>query len=175
MRKGLVKKIEVLTNVAIIIVALVIGIILVKKFFFTDSSQITPKENIVAGSKINLSQIDWSENGNTLLLVLSTDCRFCTESVPFYKKLVQELQNSKVNLAAVFPQDASTSKNYLEQNQVIINDVYQTNPTEIGVHGTPTILLINDNGEVINTWFGKLVEDQEKQILEKIRLVSNAS
>ena len=176
MKESLVKKIEVFANVAIIIVALVLGIVLVKKFVLTDSSQNKPKETVSVGSKINFEKVDWAKNGNTMLLVLSKDCRFCTESIPFYQKISQEIyQNNKIKLITIFPQDTSTAKDYLQANTISVNETFQANPSTIGVGGTPTILLINDKGEVTNAWFGKLYEEEEKKVFERIRSISNAS
>lgn len=174
MKKDLVKKIEVFTNIAIILVALVLSVVLIKKFLLSDETNANqPKKNIEVGEKVNFEQIDWSANKNTLLLVLSKDCRFCTESVPFYQKLNQELaQNPAVKIAAVFPQDVSTSQDYLKTNRLEINQVYQANPSSLDVGGTPTMLLIDENGKVVETWFGKLVTDEEQKVLNRLRSVS---
>lgn len=173
MKDNLVKKIEVFANIAIIVVALIIGVVLVKKFFFTNSTANQPKETISVGSKINLNQVDWAKNGYTLLLVLSKDCRFCAESIPFYQKISQEFsQNDKVKLVAVFPEDTASAKEYLQSNNITVSEVYQATPPAIGVRGTPTLLLINEKGEVMENWLGKLPESDEKKVFERLKSVS---
>ncbi len=177
MNNNLVKKIEVFTNIAIILVALVLGVVLVKKFLLTNETAATqPKKNISVGEKVSFDQINWASNKNTLLLVLSKDCHFCTESVPFYQKLNQELaQNPSVKIAAVFPQDTQTAQEYLKSKSLDIAQVYQANPPSLGVGGTPTMLLVDENGNVVETWFGKLVSDEEQKVIDRLRSVSGKS
>jgi thioredoxin-related protein len=169
MKEGFSKKIELFANIAIIVVALILGFVLVKRFILNDSAPL-PKQNIEIGSKVDLSMIDWAKNKNTLLLVLSKDCRYCTDSIPFYKKLNQETaQSEKVKLVAVFPQDVSTAKEYLQSHGLNLNDVHQVSVNDVGVQGTPTMLLINDKGEVAGTWFGKLFEPDENKVIERLK------
>lgn len=176
MNNNLVKKIEVFTNIAIILVALILGIVLVKKFLFTDSPKNSPKETVAVGKKINFDQIDWASNNHTLLLILSKDCHFCSESMPFYQKLTQEIShNPAVRISAVFPQDTQTAKSYLDSNQLRIDQLYQADPPAFGVGGTPTMLLINNQGQVEETWFGKLTEDEQQKVLKRLNLLSNNS
>lgn len=173
MKTDLVKKIELFTNVAIILVALVLGAVLVKKFLLTDTPA-QPKKDIAVGEKVNFDQINWASNKNTLVLVLSKDCHFCTESLPFYQKVNQEVaKNPSVKLAAVFPQDVETAQEYLKTNNLDINQVYKANPSAVGAGGTPTLLLIDENGKVVETWFGKLMSsDEEQKVLNRLRSIS---
>lgn len=174
MKSNLVKKIEIFTNVAIILVALVLSVVLVKKFFFTgDTAANQPKKNIAVGEKVEFQQVNWASNKNTLLLFLSKDCHFCSESVPFYQKINQEFANNpSIKIAAVFPQDVDTAQEYLKTNNLAISQVYQANPPALGVGGTPTMLLVDGNGNVVETWFGKLVSDEEQKVLNRLRSVS---
>ena len=176
MNNNLVKKIEVFTNIAIILVALILGVVLVKKFLLTDSSANLPKETVAVGKKLNFDQIDWASNDHTLLLVLSKDCRFCSESMTFYKKIAQEIsRNPAIKISAVFPHDPETAKQYLEANQLQIEQIYQADPPSLGVGGTPTMLLINNSGQVEETWFGKLSEADEQKVLNRLNSISNKS
>ncbi len=171
MKDGLTKKIEVFANVAIIIVAIVLTGVLVKKFVFSDTAATAriPKENIAAGTKINLPAADWSANGQTLLLILSTDCHFCHESLPFYQRIIKQSADSgRVKIAAVFPQDTETSREYLKANNVTVSRVFQANPPNLGVGGTPTLLLVDKDGTVTQTWFGKLAAPEENQVLGQL-------
>lgn len=171
MKETFAKKLEVATNISIIVVALLFGGVLVKKILLTDSAPAhTSKENIAVGSEVNTPPVDWSKNGSTLLLVLSTDCHFCNESVPFYQKLSrQTADNDKVKMIAAFPQETSDAEAYLKSNGVSVSQTYQADPPAIGVGGTPSLLLIDQNGKVIRTWFGKQSADEETKILEQIR------
>ena len=174
MKTTLVKKIELFTNIAIILVALILGAVLVKKFLLTDTTASQPKKDIAVGEKVNFEQINWASNKNTLVLVLSKDCHYCTESLPFYQKINQEIaKNPSVKIAAVFPQDVQTAQEYLKANNLDINQVYKGNPSAVGAGGTPTLILVDENGKVVETWFGKLMSsDEEQKVLDRLRSVS---
>jgi len=162
------KKIEVFANVAIILVALLIGGVFVKKYFLDNRSQ--PSLKIAAGTKVSLEDVDWAKNGQTLLLVLQKGCHFCAESAPFYQGLTREMEDSKsTKLIAVLPQEVNVSQQYLADLKVAINDVKQINPNFLGVSGTPTLILVNNAGEVIDSWTGKLSPDKEMEVLKKLK------
>jgi hypothetical protein len=92
----ILKRIELLANTAIIIIAVLLASVLIKNYLWQSNSlqssskaPTTLGQDTVAGQKINLTDIDWQKNRQTLLLILSTKCRFCTESAPFYQQLVK--------------------------------------------------------------------------------------
>lgn len=88
------KKIELFSNIAIIIVALSLGGVLVSRYFLSTVAAPKPSavesDSLKAGTKLQLSDIDWSKSEKTLLMVLSANCRYCTESAPFYQKLSRQ-------------------------------------------------------------------------------------
>lgn len=171
MKDGFTKKIELFANVAIVIVAVVLVFVLAKKFVFNDASTAAkvPKENISAGMKVNLPEADFAANGSTLLLILSTDCHFCHESLPFYQRVIeQSARSGRVKIAAVFPQDAKTGEEYLKSNGVTVSRVFQAQPPNLGVGGTPSLLLVDKDGVVTETWFGKLAAPEENKVLGQL-------
>lgn len=168
------RKLEVGANIAIIIVALLLGIVLVKKYLLTDQTEPPPLK--VVGTKVSLSGVDWSRNGQTLLLVLQKGCHFCTESAPFYQRLVRETSGSnQVHLVAVLPQEASEAKQYLDQIQVPIGEVKQASASSLGLRGTPTLVLVNSEGVAVNVWEGKLLAADESKVLSRLQERAAAS
>lgn len=168
---NLSKRIELLSNLAIIIVALLIGVVLVKNYLLPNTAQLSPQ--IAAGTKISLPETDWSQNKQTMLVVLQKGCHFCSESAQFYQRLAKETAGrSDVRLVAVLPQQTSDSKQYLNDLGVPIDDVKQASLTSVGVRGTPTLILVNDKGAVTDSWVGKLPNSKEAEVLN--RLLGNA-
>jgi thioredoxin-related protein len=142
--------------------------VFIKKYFLDNRSQ--PSLKITAGTKVPLQDVDWARNGQTLLLVLQKGCHFCTESAPFYQGLTREMEDSKTTkLIAVLPQEVNVSQQYLADLKVPINDVKQISPNFLGVSGTPTLILVNNAGEVIDSWTGKLPPDKEIEVLKKLK------
>lgn len=165
---GLTRKLEVGANIAIILVALLLGAVLVKRFLLAPSPQ--PIREISAGTKVTLPGVDWGRNGKTLLLVLQKGCHFCSESAPFYQQLVRET-SGRPDLAvmAVLPQATDEAKQYLGELNVPVQDVRQAALGSLGVSGTPTLLLIDNQGAVLQAWVGKLPAEQENEVLRKVR------
>ena len=172
-RIDLLKRVELLANVAIIIVAALLVVVLVKQLTATKTDQPTrpasARRELRRGDKVALSGVDWAKNSHTLLLVLQKDCRFCTESAPFYQQLVKETSaRTDLKLIAVLPQTVDEGKQYLKKIGVDIADVRQVSPNEVNVSGTPTLILVNNEGVASDVWAGKLSPDTEPEVLSKL-------
>jgi thiol-disulfide isomerase/thioredoxin len=177
-----IKKLEVLANLAVIITSVVLCSVLIRKYVFSPTKQeasveavqskspassATRRQSIQAGTKISLPGIDWSKSTRTVVLALSTTCHFCSESAPFYQKLQQQKPNS-VRLVAVFPQSVENSRNYLNKLGVSVSDVVQSSLSSVGVSGTPTLLLIDNEGSVTDSWVGRLSDSEAAKVIAQI-------
>jgi hypothetical protein len=163
------KKIELVANVAIIVVACLLGVTLVKNYLLPKKPERTvqapPENRSVGNPTVSSLDIDWKKSKVTLLLVLSTQCHFCTESAPFYRELKKR---DGVHIVAVLPQDLPESKKYLTQLGIGVDEVRQVSLPSIGVEGTPTLLLVDQEGAIKNTWRGKLSRLQESSVLDRL-------
>jgi thioredoxin-related protein len=162
------KKIELVANIAIILVAISLVVVLVKRFVFTPRTENTTQSNV--GNKLSQPDIDWTKTDKNVVLMLSNTCHFCTESAPFYKRLVQEqTQRGTFRLTAVLPQPVSDGQKYLNGLGIEINEIKQLTPGAIRIQGTPTILLVNNAGVVTQEWLGKLTTEEENEVLSRLR------
>ena len=162
----LAKRIELVANVCIIAVTLVICGALVKRFLLKPATA-SEVSGVAVGTKISLSDVDWAKNGKTLLLVLSTNCKFCSKSAPFYQRLLIKTESTK--LVAVLPQNVEQSKEYLKALNVPIGDIKQGVPAAIGVRATPTLILVNSAGLVTDSWVGQLSVDRENEVIARLQ------
>ncbi len=172
MSDRILKKTEILANVAIIVVALLLGSVLVKRYLWPGNEAASaPRADprIPAGTKATLQGVDWAKNGRTLLLVLSRDCRYCTESAPFYQRLTRETAGRPgLHLIALFPQEVAEGRKYLEDLGVSVNEVRQASPSSTGAGATPTLILVDGGGVVKNSWVGKLAAPEESEVLNQL-------
>lgn len=164
----LVKRIETVANVCIIVVAIVVCIAAVRYFRTKASDSQAATRPIAAGTKINLQSQDWAKNRQTLLLALSTNCKYCSASAGFYQRLVNDA-SSNTRLVAVLPQTREESYSYLRDLKVTIEDVQQVSPASLGVRGTPTLILVNGEGTVTKSWAGQLSPEKEQEVLSALR------
>jgi len=162
--KQIGKKIEIVANAGIVIVAIVIVAVWLTNF----RKQTTEPGKIAVGTKFAITDINWRGNGKTMVLALATTCHFCTESAGFYRELVQYCNSHNIPTVAVFPQTADEGRSYLTNEGVKVNDVRQASFSTIQVSGTPTLLLIDENGAVKQVWVGKLSPHDEKKVLSQL-------
>src|SRR5215510_16264476 len=107
---NLYKKFELVANIAIILVAITLVAVLAKRFVFNGGSQNQATEQIQShvGTKASQLDVDWSRSDKNLVLMLSNTCHYCTESAPFYKRLVEaRAQQNTFRMTAVLPQPVS--------------------------------------------------------------------
>jgi thioredoxin-related protein len=166
--ESLTKKLEMGAYAAIIIMTLIVGIMVVPKWLKKDSAKrVPPPAALKSGDRIQIPNEDWANNKKTLVLVLSTQCHFCSESAPFYQRLVTDSSGKNIHLAAVFPQSAGEGRDYLNKLGVTIADIQQA-PSSFAVRGTPTLILLDDKGAVIESWTGKLPANDETELMSKV-------
>ena len=166
------KRAELFANIAIIIVAILLSVVLVKRFVLDRNEPANPvaANQLASGDRVPLEGIEWLKNGHTILLVLQKECRYCTESAPFYQRLITETANrADVKLIALFPQTVTEGKQYLDEIGVNISDVRQVSPKQVKVSGTPTLILVNESGVAVDIWKGKLPPEAESQVLRKLK------
>jgi thioredoxin-related protein len=171
MAGNLSHRLEVAANVAIIVVAVLVCFVVVKTYLLGGSTRPQQKAQAPAiGSKISVPDVDWGKNGRTLVLVLQKGCHFCSESAPFYQRLVRDTAGREgLRLVAALPQQVEEGKQYLNDLGVSINEVRQAAPNDLGVQGTPTLLLVDGSGAVTDSWVGKLPPEKEDEVLHRLK------
>ncbi|HEY6351598.1 MAG TPA: hypothetical protein VI636_19525 [Candidatus Angelobacter sp.] len=104
----------------------------------------------------------------TLLMLTASTCHFCTASMPFYRKMVPAAKQADVRVVGVTTEDLSANQAYLAFNGIEIDAVASAAQNNISVHGTPTLLLLRNDGRVIASWQGKLSARQEEDVLSAL-------
>jgi thiol-disulfide isomerase/thioredoxin len=169
-------------HIAMVVIAVMLSIMVAKQYMFSpvgvetkpiakqtaNTPTAKPEIQSPVGKTVPMQDVNWKENKKTLILYMSTSCRYCKESMPFYQKLVKETADKKVKFVAVLPQDTNESKEYLKTQNVEISAVYNTSLNAIGVVATPILLLVNDQGVVSDYWRGKLPTEKEDEVLTKL-------
>jgi thioredoxin-related protein len=170
---SLFRKAEFAANMSIVVVALLLSIVLVRGYLLTKSSppvldrEAAGSSEIHVGQALALPDVDWAKNGQTLILALSTTCHFCTESGPFYQRVAKERAGTR--LIALMPQSVEESRQYLNKLGIEVSEVRQSQTGALGVTGTPTLILVNNEGAVINSWVGRLPAEKEAEVLSNLK------
>jgi thiol-disulfide isomerase/thioredoxin len=183
MKEDTVKGTQVAANVAIIVAATLLSAVLIKSYIIAKPGSPdgpTQASNAIVGAtrpavdvqiqpgtKISLSGVDWAKNGRTLLLAVSDKCHFCSESAPFYQRLAS--RHGKIRLVAILPQPVDEGKKYLDGLNVSVDEIRQAPLTLLGIRGTPTLILVDNSGAVIQAWRGKLTTDKEAEVVASVQ------
>jgi thioredoxin-related protein len=176
--KNIHKKTELVANLLIIIAALLVVGVLMQRSFSLDTAaspsgkvgnQAEPQLELPKpGDKVLLENVDWSKSDKNVLLILQKGCQYCSDGAEFYQKLIQQSQRNNIRFIAVLPQDRQEAEKYLASLNISSIEVRQSQLSSLLVAGTPTIIVANDKGEVVNVWFGKLSPDKEQEVLGKL-------
>ena len=152
------RRLELLANILIILVAPFLSTVLVRQHSFDSQTpfQRTGQGPIV-GSTLDNIAIDFSAKPKTVILALNKRCSFCAESAPFYNRLLKISRNSNLRLIAVLTGNVKESREYLNELGLEEIDVMQMPLKNINVKDTPTLIMVNSEGLVIDFWVGRAV------------------
>jgi hypothetical protein len=109
----------------------------------------------------------------SLLLVVRSTCKFCTENMPFYQRLAaRRASESNIRLVAVSTEPVATTRDYLKQHAVAFDDVLQVPPASLKIRGTPTLILIDKERKVLESWVGLVADDREPVVMQSVFAVA---
>jgi hypothetical protein len=171
-RKKLKYILDVTTNVVVVVFAVVAIGVLVKNYFAPQSAKLSVA--ITKGSVFpEIAEVDYKQTPRTLILALNVDCRYCTRSVPFYNSLSEARKENagQVNIIAAFiNKDEELVKSYAEEKQLSVQAIAGVDLDKLGVHMTPTLILVDSASKVIDSWRGELQPDGEREVFAALGL-----
>ena len=158
-------KIEAAANIIVIVFAVVVGSVFLKDRL---SPPAPGPDTVKAGDKLsNLAGWNWGAHDQTLVLGLRKGCHFCEDSAPFYQRLTaqQEQGGPTPAILAVFPDPADTAKEVAKSEGLTTHVLAGVPLEKLKISGTPTLLLVDRNGTVLNAWIGVLSPRQELEVM----------
>lgn len=128
--------------------------------------RITRSPNLV-GTKMTLVGVNWSQSPLNVVIVLSPNCQFCVASLPFYRRLTsqQKASGARPSITAVSADAAEATQDWLSRENVTVDHLLNARLSEVGVHGTPAVLLVDAEGMVKKVYDGKLSANNEEELL----------
>ena len=163
---------DVITNVVVVMFAVVAIGVLVKNYFAPPGvkTSVAIKKGSVFPA---IAGVDYKQTPRTLILALNVDCRYCTRSVPFYNSLAEARQQNagQVNIVAAFiNKDPELVKSYADEKQLSVQPIVGVDLDKLGIHTTPTLILVDIAGKVLDSWRGELQPDGEREVFAAIGL-----
>jgi rhodanese-related sulfurtransferase len=161
-------------NIAILLVALVLSGLLVRKFFFNPTP--SPNYQLTTNAKLRINGINWADSDRTVLLALSKECKYCSKSAEFYRRLAEGIASQpRTRLLAVFSEKDLEAEGYLKQLELPIRELRYVSFSSLGIKNVPTLAILDSNGVVTDMWVGKLAPFAEKALLSKLSLADTRS
>ncbi len=162
--------IEVASNIAVVVVALVFLVSFARSSFLPMPQHLVLQSGLQKGSQFpQLPGVDFSRSQKTLLVAMDSKCDSCKESLPFLKNLAGSFSGrSDARMIAVFPSAEEEAKRYARQNQLNMDTIFGLDFKMLHLKAIPAMILIDSSGTVIDFWLGKPSEDTEKQIVNSL-------
>lgn len=159
-------KLETTTHVFLIgLCCLAGGLLIEQRFFPSPEAETVPAPDLV-GREVKLPGADWQAAPISVLLQISSTCRFCNESMPFYKRLLatRQAQATKVPIIVASGDAVAVIRKHLEDRQVAVDKVLHSRLESFGTP-TPTIYIVDSKGVVRRAFIGELDASGEKELL----------
>jgi thioredoxin-related protein len=158
------QSIEKLSNIAVIVVAVVVIFSFLRHDFGASK-----KQNLAFNaSDVRLASITATPAKLNVVLGISTTCRFCEKNIGLYKQLSSLETPGKVAFYTIFPESRKEANSFLEQKGIRPNGVISSPLFDYSITGTPTLLLVSPTGKVEKSWVGALDSTRQAEVLQQI-------
>lgn len=172
-----IPRLESLSHVAFIVACLTLSVYVGKRVLegpasTTRDARQTTSGTVRPGDELPLPGAGFEAFDRTAVLWISTTCRYCTESVPFYRQLAAKRHDreNRVGLIVASYEPADSLERYLAQHDIVVDAVF-TVPTGVRtVEGTPTITIVDARGTVVAVRAGLLTAEGEREVLSVLGL-----
>jgi hypothetical protein len=161
---------DVTTNVVVVVFAVVAIGVLAKNYLAPRGAE--TRAGVQKGSIFpEIAGADYKQAPRTLILALNVDCRYCTRSIPFYNRLAEARRENErqFNIVAAFiNKEGDRVRSYAEEKQLSVQTVTGVDLDKLGIHTTPTLVLLDGTGKVLDSWRGVLQPDGEREVFDAL-------
>jgi hypothetical protein len=129
----------------------------------------------LVGKKVDVAGAAWDHSRVSVVIGLSSKCRFCLESMPLYRRVAdlrREL-GTKISLSVISPEQQANITRFLSEQNLPVDAVFRAEFTRLGVKFTPTVLIVDSRGVLRDIFVGRLTGSQQEQLLKTIALAAS--
>ncbi|HSK74136.1 MAG TPA: rhodanese-like domain-containing protein [Pyrinomonadaceae bacterium] len=167
-RTKLHKYFETAVNISLLAICLILVGVIAKKYFIPAAA---PIKSVKAGDKISFPNLTGTKGQKSIFIFLQSGCQYCTKSGYFYNNLAKETaENPNTKIIAVFSEKDDRFQDYLKELGLQNLETRQANFAEIGIEGTPTLAIADENGVVQNVWKGMLSPKKQLEVKQNLGL-----
>ncbi len=160
MRKWLGAVADVVTAAVGVALLVILGL----RFFSPSPPELSPPDTITGVYVDESLGIDFQQAKTTLVLALREGCPACEASIPFYQRLTgSDVPDVQVVVAVQAHETEIAS--YLASREIKPDSVvFLTDPYQLPIVATPTLILVDQDRLVTHTWIGLLSRDAEEEV-----------
>ena len=157
------EKLGTAADVAALVVAVLVAAVLLKAHFVEPAGPDLLKPGNSLGQ---VDRLDLRAHKKSLLLVLRSGCGYCEGSTPFYRELAELSRSSHeaVRVVALFEDKAEVARQFLQENGVTVDVIAGFPIRNLKIGATPTLILVDDAGQVLKVWEGLLSRKAEDDV-----------
>lgn len=173
------KKMDLFANAAIAIVALLIGFTLIRQQIDRAhtakalAASAAMQDEVRPGTSLTpIAGYPWAQHDRTLVVALRYGCIHCEHNMTFYKRLEDHIKqpDAKTSLLSVFPDDSFVARHDLDAHSLSgMPFVASVNFASLHVPGTPTLLLVNNKGTILQSWIGELSPREQDDVMKAVQ------
>jgi thioredoxin-related protein len=159
-------RVEIVTNILIAVVILMIGTTYLKSHTGHHEASLSPGEQINAPHGYK-----WRNHDQTLVVAVRKGCVYCERSYSLYRRLdgLEHSNTLKAHMVIVMPDDPASGAELLRSQQITSQSIPDTPLGDVKVSGTPTLLLVDANGRLLQSWVGELDSSKAEALVAQLR------
>jgi thioredoxin-related protein len=163
-------RLETAANIAIIVTCIAIGVALFLKAPSGNRQRPVPEFRPEQALDALQGAVDYRLSDQTLLLVLSRACKFCNQSMPFYRRIVEGRPPDRgaTRIVVLTLDERDEASDYLISGGVHVDQIVNVKPEKLSVLATPTLILVDRFGKIVKAWIGLLPENMEGEVLSAV-------
>lgn len=164
-------RLNVAANVATIITCLLLSAVLYQQLRSGARPVPSPPQTYNEGEKIEgFPELDSEQP--VVVLYLSSQCRFCDQSMTFYKRLTDVREQRGFKVIALARESESALTAYLSKHSVSVDGVVSIASRPMKLSATPTLLVLDPGPTVSKAWVG-LLGEREREVNERLGVSTN--
>lgn len=163
------KILERVQSIVFIVAAVMLTAYVGQRMFAAPVALGSSAPELAPGLQVSMPGVDFSRARQTLVFVISADCTFCTQSMPFYARLAARRSQSGTRFVVWTADAAGRASGYLQSHDFSVDQVLEAQDRKtLPVTGTPTLLLLDGAGKLKQSWRGLLQPAQETEVVARL-------
>lgn len=166
---------EKLGNLAFIAMCIAVTALGVQRLTAERAPTAGPPPPFEAGTRLALnSKLAPGGARVSAIIALSSNCQYCTASMPFYRRLADlpAAKDGRLKIGVVGIQSEAELREYMAGHGLAVLTVVELREAGVPVQATPTLLLVNADGAVTQSYSGRLRHDDEEAVVKEITRLS---